>query len=245
MYLILAFFAAHWFLSLFFQSVFLHRYGSHKVFTTSKFVERIFYVLTYICQGSSFLYPRAYATMHRDHHSFSDTEKDPHSPHFFKDVFGMTWATVLTFRDHVKLARKASIKEGNYPQWRFLDRVGSSVLSRLLFGAAYTWFYIEFVPAGMWWLFLLLPLHFLMGSIHGAIVNWCGHKYGYSNFDNNDHSKNTTPIDILMLGELFQNNHHRFPNSADFGHKWFEFDPIFPVLRLMHTLRIIRIRKAV
>jgi stearoyl-CoA desaturase (delta-9 desaturase) len=157
----------------------------------------------------------------------------------------MTWATVLTFRDHVKLARKASIKEGNYPQWRFLDRVGSSVLSRLLFGAAYTWFYIEFVPAGMWWLFLLLPLHFLMGSIHGAIVNWCGHKYGYSNFDNNDHSKNTTPIDILMLGELFQNNHHRFPNSADFGHKWFEFDPIFPVLRLMHTLRIIRIRKAV
>ena len=31
--------------------------------------------------------------------------------------------------------------------------------------------------------YLLLPVHFVMGPIHGAIVNWCGHKYGYRNFD--------------------------------------------------------------
>jgi stearoyl-CoA desaturase (delta-9 desaturase) len=50
--------------------------------------------MTYIFQGSSFLNPRAYAIMHREHHAYSDTEKDPHSPHFFTDVFQMMWHTV-------------------------------------------------------------------------------------------------------------------------------------------------------
>jgi stearoyl-CoA desaturase (Delta-9 desaturase) len=242
MYIFL-FLAGHWFLSLFFQSFFLHRYASHKVFSMNKFWEKTFHILTYIFQGSSFLHPVAYATMHRDHHAFSDTEKDPHSPHFFTDVFQMTKATVLTFRDHVKQARDPLAKiQGTYPQWKLIDWMGSSITSRLLFGAGYTAFYIAF--ATHWWMFLLLPIHYLMGPLHGAIVNWCGHKYGYSNFDNNDHSKNTSPFGLFMLGELFQNNHHRFPNSANFGYKWYEFDPIYPVLRVLHFTKVIRLRRA-
>jgi stearoyl-CoA desaturase (delta-9 desaturase) len=237
---ILIFLIAHWFLALFFQTFFHHRYASHKAFTTTKSWEKTFYLLTYLFQGSSFLYPKAYAIMHRDHHAYSDTEKDPHSPHFFKDIFQMTWATVLTFRDHVKNTNEGKTN-GTYPQWPLIDLIGSSILSRLFFGTAYTCFYIAF--ASDWWLFLLLPIHFLMGPIHGAIVNWCGHKYGYANFDNNDHSKNTTPFDFLMLGELFQNNHHRYPNSANFAHRWFEFDPVYPVLKTLNWARIIRLRK--
>ncbi|WP_207534364.1 acyl-CoA desaturase [Desertivirga arenae] len=237
---ILLFFIGHWFLSLFCQTFFLHRYASHKVFSMNKFWERFFYLVTYICQGSSFLNPCAYATMHRDHHAFSDTEKDPHSPHFFTDVFQMTWATVLTFRDHVKRSEEGC--GGRYPQWRIVDRIGSSIPSRILFGISYTCFYIQF--AEFWWMFLLLPIHFLMGPLHGAIVNWCGHKYGYANYDNKDHSKNTSPFDFLMLGELFQNNHHRFPNSANFAQKWFEVDPVFPVLKALHFMKVIRLKKA-
>ena len=30
-----------------------------------------------------------------------------------------------------------------------------------------------------------------MGAVHGAIVNWAGHKYGYQNFDNNGKSHNS------------------------------------------------------
>ena len=82
-----------------------------------------------------------------------------------------------------------------------------------------------------------------MGPIHGGIVNWCGHKYGYSNFDNKDKSKNTTPFDFLMLGELFQNNHHKYPNSPNFAKKWFEFDPVYPFMRLLHWVGIIKLRK--
>lgn len=213
------------------------------MFTTHKVFERIFYVMTYVFQGSSYLNPRAYAIMHREHHAYSDTEKDPHSPHFFKDVFQMMWFTAQTYKMHERRLKEPEEQfKGNYPEWKFLDIIASSMVSRVIFGLLYVAFYIQFATA--WWMFLLLPIHFLMGPLHGAIVNWCGHKYGYSNFDNNDKSKNTTPFDFLMLGELFQNNHHKRPNNANFGAKWFEIDPVYPIMKLMHWARIIKLRKA-
>ncbi|WP_461486670.1 fatty acid desaturase family protein, partial [Pedobacter sp.] len=122
-----------------------------------------------------------------------------------------------------------------------IDKIGDSWFWRLGCGLLYIWFYVAFAPSA-WW-FLLLPIHFLMGPIHGAIVNWCGHKYGYSNHDNDDHSKNSLPWDFLLMGELFQNNHHKRPNSPNFASKWWEFDPTYPMMKVMHWLKIIKIRK--
>ena len=86
MAVILTFFFGHWLSSVFCQTFFLHRYGAHRQFTMSKGWERFFHLLTYVTQGSSFLHPRAYAILHRMHHAYSDTEKDPHSPHFYSNA---------------------------------------------------------------------------------------------------------------------------------------------------------------
>lgn len=234
----------HWYLSLFSQSFFLHRYSAHKMFNLNKFWEKFFYILTFVSQGSSFLNPRAYAIMHRMHHAFSDTEKDPHSPHFFKDVFRMMWQTKKIYMSFVRGLRAPEKEfDGNCPQWNTLDKISDSWVIRVSWGVLYFVIYYFFVPAGYEWLYVLLPIHFLMGPIHGAIVNWCGHKYGYENFDNRDHSKNSLTWDFLMLGELFQNNHHKFPNSANFAQKWFEFDPTYPIMKVMDWMKIIRLRR--
>jgi stearoyl-CoA desaturase (delta-9 desaturase) len=208
----------------------------------SSFWEKFFYMSTFLSQGSSFLNPRAYAIMHRMHHAYSDTEKDPHSPHFFKDVIGMMMQTKNIYLDYVrfKIEPEPAFRD-NYPTWPLIDRIGDLWITRSLFIIFYITFYIQF--AEYWWMFLLLPIHFLMGPIHGAVVNWCGHKYGYSNYDNDDHSKNSLPLDFLMLGELFQNNHHKKPNNVNFALKWYEFDPSYPIIKLMHHLHIIRLRK--
>ena len=58
-----------------------------------------------------------------------------------------------------------------------------------------------------------------MSAMHGAIVNWAGHKYGYQNFDNNDKSRNSLFFNFLTGGKLFQNNHHKLPSRANFGVK--------------------------
>lgn len=248
MYVVIAVFAIHWYLSLFCQTFFLHRYSAHKMFIMSKFWERFFYLLTYISQGSSYLSPRAYAILHRMHHAFSDTEKDPHSPHHTKNLFTMMWETKDIY--NAVLTRKRAIEtqfERNYPEWNFIEKLGGSWSSRIGWGLLYSAFYIlAYLYLDMHWVFFfLLPIHFLMGPIHGAIVNWSGHKYGYQNFDNQDKSKNSLIVDFLMMGELFQNNHHKRPNSINFGSKWFEFDPTYPVIKVLARLKVIEIRKKV
>ena len=81
-----------------------------------------------------------------------------------------------------------------------MDKLSDMWIVRILFIAFYILFYIKF--ATVWWMYLLLPIHFFMGPIQGAVVNWVGHKYGYTNYDNDDHSKNSLPVDIFLLGEL-------------------------------------------
>lgn len=239
---ILIFFLAHWFLSLFCQTFFLHRYASHKMFTMNTFWERFFYGFTIFVQGSSFLNPRAYAIMHRMHHAYSDTEKDPHSPHFFKDVWEMTMSTKEIYLNYAKYnAEPEKAFRGKYPEWRTMDKISNWWGVRILFGIGYFLFYLHF--ATHWWMFLLLPVHFFMSPIHGALVNWCGHKYGYSNYDNHDHSKNTIPVDIFLMGELMQNNHHKSPNRTNFAKRWYEFDPTYPIILLLDKVRIIQLKR--
>jgi len=176
------------------------------------------------------------------HHAYSDTEKDPHSPHFFRDVWQMTMHTKEIYSNYAnhKVEPEKAFR-GNYPEWPALDKIGDMWIVRILFGALYVLFYIKFATA--WWMFLLLPIHFFMGPIHGAIVNWCGHKYGYSNYDNADQSKNTLPIDIFLMGELMQNNHHKKPNSINFAQKKFEIDPSYQIIKVLTFFRIIKLRK--
>ncbi len=242
MLVIITFFLLHWFLSLFFHSFFLHRFASHQMYTVSKNWERIFYVTTWFVQGSSYLIPRAYAVMHRMHHTYSDTEKDPHSPHFFKDVYQMMRSTILIFRGFVtgKDLPEEQFTREYLPVWDKLDKFGHNSLVRAFFILGYIAVYYFFAPS-LWW-YLLLPIHFLMGPIQGAVVNWCGHKYGYSNFNNGDHSKNSSPWGIVLMGELFQNNHHYAKNDANFAKKWFEFDLTYFVMRVFNVIGIIKLK---
>jgi stearoyl-CoA desaturase (delta-9 desaturase) len=243
MLIIITFLLVHWYVSAFCQSFFLHRYGAHAMFTMPRFWDRFFYLLTYFAQGSSFLNPRAYALLHRRHHKHSDTEKDPHSPHFFKDVFRMMWNTRKVYHElRIGLDKNQTEEVKDLPTWPLLDRIGSSYFSVFAWMAFYTAFYIHFAP-NAWW-YLLLPIHFLIGPIHGAFVNWCGHKYGYANYDNHDYSKNTFVLDFLIMGECFQNNHHQFPNSPNFAKRWFEIDLTYPMIRMMNKLHILRLTPA-
>jgi len=204
------------------------------------FWEKFFYIFAWVTQGSSYLNPRAYAILHRMHHAYSDTEKDPHTPHFFKEVFTMMMHTKKIYND--VLNKRVVIDEKfdrNFPEYPAIDKIADSWFTRIAFGVGYTAFYVAF--ATHWWMFLFLPIHYLMGPIHGAIVNWAGHKYGYRNFNEGDKSKNTFILDFLMMGELFQNNHHHAGSKPNFAAKWFEFDPTYPIILLLDKLNVIKL----
>lgn len=236
---ILIFFVAHWYLSLFFQTFFLHRYAAHKAFTMNRFTEKVFFILTWIFQGSNYLSPFGYGAMHRMHHAFADTENDPHSPKYDETIWNMMWKTKTIYSD---IASGRMVVESRFsdgvPRWDKFDRFASSWGARLFWGAVYVAFYAYFATA--WWLWLLLPIQFLMSPVHGAIINWFAHKYGYINFEVKDTSKNFLPVDFLMMGESYHNNHHKHGNRANFGGiRWHEIDPTYIIIRILDKVGVI------
>ena len=235
-------FVVHWQLSVFCQSFFLHRFGAHKQFTMSRGWEIFFNYLTALTQNSSYLNPRGYAILHRMHHAYSDTERDPHSPvpyrGVFPGLFAMMYRTKRIYHEFAYFQKEPEARfDGDFPKSRFLEWMGKSWPMRFVWGAAFAVFYYFFVTAT--WQWALLPGHWIMGAVHGAIVNWSGHKYGYRNFPLDDQSKNTMPLDFLTAGELFQNNHHKYPMSPNFAARWFEIDTTYQVMRLFNWLGII------
>jgi len=240
MIVILIFFVLHWYLSLFAQTFFHHRYAAHGAFTMSKGWEKFFFIYSYVMQGSSYMSPRVYGILHRMHHAYTDTELDPHSPSYDKNLLGMMWRTSYTYVQIMK--KRLPVEERflkNIPEHNWLDRWGNTWYSRILWAGVYTWFYIAFAPSA-WW-YILIPVHILMGPIHGMIINWFAHKYGNVNFATNNTSKNLFKLDLLMLGEGYHNNHHKFPSRSNFAFKKGEFDPIYPVIVLFNKLKIIKI----
>lgn len=239
---VLIFFIAHWYLSLFTQTFFYHRYASHAAFTMSRSWEKFFYILSYITQGSSYMSPRAYGIMHRMHHAYTDTEKDPHSPRFQKNVYDMMMRTNKIYMGIYKGSLEVDEKfKKNVPDWPEFDKWALTWTSSIFWSVGYVAFYIFFATA--WWMYLLIPIHILMGPVHGTIVNWFAHKYGYRNFEVTNSSRNLLPLDFLMLGESYHNNHHKYPSSVNFGGvRWHELDPAYPIIRLFHWLGIIQLK---
>ena len=220
-------FVGLWYSSLFFQTFFQHRYAAHRAFRMSKGWERVFFVFTYITQGSSYMSPRAYGTMHRMHHAYTDTELDPHSPKYSRNLFQMMWRTRKIFNDifegRLKLEERFT---KNLPEWPGFDRWANSLTSRILWVLVYLCLFL-WLSASAWLLFLL-PVMLVMGAFHGAIINWFAHKYGYANFRLKNTSRNLFSVDILMLGESYHNNHHKAPSSINFGRRWHEAGPCLP-----------------
>ena len=239
---ILFFFLAHWYLSLFAQTFFLHRYAAHQMFIMNMFWEKLFYFSTWLFQGSSFLSPKAYGIMHRLHHAYADTEKDPHSLMYSKNLLDMMKKTLFVYLSVLNNTKDMEDKfKKGVPYWASFERIAGCWFVRMGWGVLYLLFYLQY--SNYWWMFFLFPIHFLMGPIHGAIINWYAHKYGYVSFKLADTAKNLLPIDILMMGESYHNNHHKFGGRANFGVKWHEFDPTYLIIFIFNLVGIIHIKK--
>jgi stearoyl-CoA desaturase (delta-9 desaturase) len=210
----------------------------------NSFWERVFFILTYVAQGSSYMSPRAYAIMHRMHHAYTDTERDPHSPGYSSNIFSMMWRTRNIYEGIYKRRIPVEVQfTKNLPEWEHFEKWANSSFSRILWILLYIGFFIMFESSP--WLFLLLPVVFVMGAFHGAIINWFAHKFGYVNFKMKNTSHNLFSVDLLMLGESYHNNHHKHPSSINFGRRWHEMDPVYFFIRFLNAIRVMRVVKPV
>jgi stearoyl-CoA desaturase (delta-9 desaturase) len=211
----------------------------------SKFWERFFFVSTWLWQGSSFLLPKPYAIIHREHHKKSDTEEDPHSPSNFKNIFAMMFATKDIFKE-IKMGRHKlyMLYKGEwFPKWKDFEEFTDTYFSMGLMVAVQIGIY--YLLADYWWQWLFFPFTMLNGPIQGAIVNWWGHTkswLSYRNFNEPDKSRNVFLVSELMHAETNQNNHHHDAQNPNLGGvRWFEIDTAYYIILLFNKLGIIRL----
>ena len=233
------FFVIHWYLSFFLQSFFHHRYAAHQHFFMSKRTEKFFYILCFLVHGSSYMSPYAYGIMHRLHHIHTDTEEDPHSPHNEPNFFRLLLVTRNNYQKVYTSNLNVPIKlTKKLPQWNSFESFAHNWITRATWIIAYTAFYILF--ATQWWMYLLLPITVTISAFQGNIINWCAHKFGYTNYPMKNTSKNILPIDFIFIGDAYHNNHHKFPGRVKNSSKWFETDLIYQIINFMSKLKIVR-----
>ena len=215
-----------------------HRLLSHRSYKCPKFVEYFWVGLGYFAFQSS---PIWWATMHRAHHRYSDTELDPHANlhGWRRSIYG--WIFDEKYPDHVdpQVCGKDLI---NDPVYRFLDQGGRVQRAHLLNG------FLNFLlRIGIYCLF---GLPIALGSLAAGLMmqqvtlifNKVSHipEFGYQNFDSGDDSINNRWLSVITLGEGLHNNHHACPGSANNALGKREFDFSFMVIRLMQTLGLVR-----
>ena len=67
-------------------------------------------------------------------------------------------------------------------------------------------------------------------------VNSLTHIWGYRNYETSDNSRNNWFVGLLAHGEGWHNNHHADQRSSRHGHRWWEFDMTWGVIRILEMV---------
>ena len=67
-------------------------------------------------------------------------------------------------------------------------------------------------------------------------INSLAHVHGDKVYVTGDDSRNNWILAFFTMGEGWHNNHHAYQRMAAHGHRWWEFDPTYWVIRVMESL---------
>lgn len=219
-------------------TAFYHRKLTHKGFDCPKWLEYIFVTGGYLSMQGA---PIPWVYVHKLHHRYSDTYKDPHTPlkGFFHSLLAWIWSNRdLYTQEDIEKEMKELIKD---PYYRFLGvgpfparpwlNLSTCILYRLLilklFGLP------AFIGCMLAWLFIFFA---------PQLVNTFCHipKFGYRTYKLDDQSVNVWWVALLSLGEGWHHNHHRYPRSAKHGRKDWEFDLTWLFLIALERLHLVK-----
>ena len=203
-----------------------HRYFAHRAFSTSRAFQ---FVLAFLAQTSLQSGAVWWAAKHRDHHRYSDTGRDSHSPR----QYGF-WFAHLGWIFHEEGARADYGRVPDltrYPELMWLDR--NRFMPGMLLGFA-VW--LAFGWPGLFAGFILSTVVLYHCTF---FINSLAHVIGRQRYLTGDDSRNNWWLALLTLGEGWHNNHHYFMASTRQGFYWWEVDITYYLLRGLEALGLV------
>ncbi len=201
-----------------------HRYLSHRTYKTSRAFQ---FILAWVGTAAGQRGPLWWVAHHRNHHRFTDTDRDVHSPvsySFFQSHIG--W--ILCHKnDTVDLSMVKDLSR--YPELRWLDRFYYVPEVTLAGGLTLAgWLLGRYAPEWQTSALQMFIYGYVLSTVllyHGTFsVNSVAHRFGRRRFAVKDESRNNYWVALITLGEGFHNNHHYYPASERQGFYWWELD---------------------
>ena len=219
-----------------------HRYFSHRSYKTSRAFQ---FFLAVLAAAAAQRGPLWWASHHRLHHKYSDTELDMHSPVHkgFWYAHTLWYVDVKNVNTNLDGVKDLSL----YPELVFINKyhyVFPYLLMTIIFCLGeYTTVFgsqVNGLAAVIWGFFfstqLSIQATMSINSItHGTKPNF----FCYRTFLTDDTSTNNWILAIFTMGASWHNNHHRYMNSARVGFYWWEIDLTFYVLKILELLGIV------
>lgn len=197
-------------------SMTLHRYFTHKSFEFRHPLIKWMCIWFALMAGRGGILGWVY--IHRMHHAFSDTDKDPHTPNF--NLKGMFFPSYKHFENKINLRIVKDLLQKEYTD---LDKYYNLlVLTWILF--------LLLIDPSLLYFFWIVPValtHLILNSFI-----YMGHLAGYKSHEHRDQSRNLWIYGLLFWGEGWHNNHHANPQNYSMGEKWWEIDLIKPIIKI-------------
>ena len=199
-----------------------HRLLSHRSFSTSVWFERVLATLGALSYQDG---PIRWVSIHRMHHKYSDTDRDPHNSERGFWYSYMTWMFNNPLTEVQREYVRDIIKD---PYYRWLHRYYGLLQIPLAI--------LLYALGG--WSFVLwgIPLRIVYTLFIVGILNSITHQYGTRRFDVPGFNHNL--VAFLSFGEGYHNNHHEFPKSANLGLQG-ELDISWYHIVLLNKLKLI------
>lgn len=209
-----------------------HRLLTHRAFETHAWLRRMLAVLGSMAVQGPVI---DWVADHRKHHTFTDEEGDPHSPHagHGAGLQGMarglwhahagwlfsTHGQASSRRFAPDLLEDGGMRRVNkaFPLIALASLGIPFLLGLVLSGGSLAASLSALLWGGLVRIFLV---HHVTWSINSIC-----HFFGRRRFDVEDHSTNVFWLALPSLGEAWHHNHHAFPRSAFHGLRWWELDP--------------------
>jgi stearoyl-CoA desaturase (Delta-9 desaturase) len=208
-------------------TIYLHRVLSHKSIRLHPIMTMFMRFGTWMLTSIS---PREWVAVHRKHHNFSDVEGDPHSPHI-EGYWQIMLANVYYYRREANNGDTLQKYAADLP----FDRLDEVLLSRGTLGFGLTGAVLMLL-LGLGPGFVALATLAVVYLVLNAAINGAGHTFGYKSFAND--ATNLRLLALITFGEGLHNNHHARPASAKLSAFRGEFDPAWPMIRLLAKLRL-------